>query len=27
MAAEREGVDRLGSKEPARTRRPPPVLP
>ena len=27
MVAEREGVDRLGSKEPARTRRPPPVLP
>lgn len=27
MVAEREGVDRLGSKEPARTKRPPPVLP
>jgi len=27
MVAERKGVDRLGSKEPARTRRPPPVLP
>jgi len=27
MVAERKGVSRLGSKEPARTRRPPPVLP